>query len=292
MTSTLATVPSPPSFLHLGRRQRRDEVGGGAITVPGEGGAQGHSFPSREDDFQEGPRCLLALASLCVVFHLKVPTTDEEQSKERKVPFISGGGGGAQHCHSPQIFLPETDWTAVDKSPATSKHYCHPIYKRSALRLPGVIILKMERNTLKTSKMHAGVPTGGKKTSLLAVEKKWHSWFKIPVKTKKKTSYTKEEFENWKKELNCSEPDPTEFWDGVSLLWNVLLNSKSAAGSQHRLLRSRKAAGFYRLKLSNVLQTEPALTTAVPSSSWNPQMKNQKIWKMMEVFFGPKMNNV
>lgn len=120
VTSTLATVPSPPSFLLPGAGRGGRRVG--AITVPGEGGAQGHSFPSREDDFQEGPGCLLALASLCVVFHLKVPTTDEEQNKERKVLFIRRGGIAATlHRYSSQkqikaqwiILLPRRSTTAI-----------------------------------------------------------------------------------------------------------------------------------------------------------------------------------
>lgn len=71
----------------------------------------------------------------------------------------------------------------------------------------------MERNTLKTSKMHAGVPTGGKKTSLLAVEKKWHSWFKIPVKTKKKPLIPKKSLKTEKK--NWIVLNPTQLNSGM-----------------------------------------------------------------------------
>lgn len=50
----------------------------------GEGRTQGHSFPLREDSFQEGPLHLFVLARLYVLFHLKVPTTDAQTEMDRK----------------------------------------------------------------------------------------------------------------------------------------------------------------------------------------------------------------
>lgn len=50
----------------------------------GEGRTQGHSFPLREDDFQEGPLHLFVLTCLYVLFHLKVATTDLETEMDRK----------------------------------------------------------------------------------------------------------------------------------------------------------------------------------------------------------------
>lgn len=50
----------------------------------GEGRTQGHSFPLREDGFQEGPLHLFVLTRLYVLFHLKVPTTDAGTEMDRK----------------------------------------------------------------------------------------------------------------------------------------------------------------------------------------------------------------
>lgn len=57
----------------------------------GEGRTQGHSFPLREDGFQEGPLRLFVLTCLYVPFHLKVPTTDLETEMDR------GAGRGREN---------------------------------------------------------------------------------------------------------------------------------------------------------------------------------------------------
>lgn len=57
-----------------------------------EGRTQGHSFPLREDSFQEGPLHLFVLACLYVLFHLKVPTTDLETEMDRRT------GRGRENC--------------------------------------------------------------------------------------------------------------------------------------------------------------------------------------------------
>lgn len=69
----------------------------------GEGRTQGHSFPSREDGFQEGPPntywCSLVFY---VLFHLKVATTDLETEMDSRA---GGGRGNRAICQNAATML-------------------------------------------------------------------------------------------------------------------------------------------------------------------------------------------